>query len=168
MRAVAVVILFALGLGILLYLAAADRTQAQVQLSPTPRPGVVIDLSPDAGAVLTETAYPKLDGHLNDLVSQVQAGLLTAQVAAANAPMSVGASVAVTLYFEEGNASTVLQYLNDNGADPRSVAAEFIEAYVPVTLLGSLSKLPEIDSVTTITPPREAQTGQGTGGVSSP
>ena len=165
MRAVAVVILCALALGILLYLAAADRTQAQVQLSPTPRSGVVIDLSPDAGAVLIETAYPKLDGHLNDLVSQVQAGLLTAQVAAANAPMSVGASVAVTLYFEEGNASTVLQYLNDNGADPRSVAAEFIEAYVPVTLLGSLNELPEIDSVTTITPPREAQTGQGTGGV---
>ena len=167
MRAVAVVILCALALGILLYLAAADRTQAQVHLTPTPRSSFVIDLSPDAGAVLTETAYPKLDGHLNDLVSQVQAGLLTAQVAAANAPMSVGASVAVTLYFEEGNASTVLQYLNDNGADPRSVAAEFIEAYVPVTLLGSLSELPEIDSVTTITPPREAQTGQGTGGISA-
>ena len=167
MRVAAVVILCALGLSVLLYLAAADRTQAQVHLTPTPRSSFVIDLSPDAGAVLTETAYPKLDGHLNDLVSQVQAGLLTAQVAAANAPMSVGASVAVTLYLEEGNASTVLQYLNDNGADPRSVAAEFIEAYVPVTLLGSLSELPEIDSVTTITPPREAQTGQGTGGISA-
>ena len=167
MRFAAVVILFALGLSVLLYLAAADRTQAQVHLTPTPRPSSVIDLSPDAGAVLTETAYPKLDGHLNVLISQVQAGLLTAQVVAANAPMSVGASVAVTLYFEEGNGPTVLQYLNDNGADPRSVAAEFIEAYVPVTLLGSLSELPEIDSVTTITPPREAQTGQGTGGVAA-
>ena len=165
MRSAAAVILFALGLSVLLYLAAADRTQAQVQLSPTPRSIIVIDLPPDGGAEILDLPYPQLDAGLNILVQEVQNGLLTAQAAAARSPLNLEESVAVTLYFEDGNASSVIAHLTERGADPRNVGSEYIEAYVPVALLPDMSNLPEVDFVAAIVPPQPAQITPGTEGV---
>ena len=37
-----------------------------------------------------------------------------------------------------------MQFLQDNGGDPRNVGEDYIEAYVPVTLLGAVSEQPGV------------------------
>ena len=48
-------------------------------------------------------------------------------------------SVAVTAYLS-GYVADVVDFLENNGGDPRNVGEDYIEAYVPVTLLGELSR----------------------------
>ena len=55
-----------------------------------------------------------------------------------------------------GNVDDVVTYLEDNGGDPRNVGEDYIEAYVPVTLLGLLSEQPGVIRVREIVPPEDA------------
>ena len=100
-------------------------------------------------AVLT---YPNLGSHLDQLVTSVETGQATAQDAASNSSVHSGGSVAVTIYLTD-NADAVVSFLEDNGGDPRNVGEDYIEAYVPVTLLGPVSEQPGVIRVREIVPP---------------
>ena len=114
---------------------------------------------PDKG----ELNYPNLGSHLDGLVSSVEVGQATAMSAAADTPVHSGESVAVTIYLT-GNVDAVVSFLEDNGGDPRNVGEDYIEAYVPVTLLGPVSEQPGVIRVREIVPPLPAQTVQRVAG----
>ena len=97
--------------------------------------------------------YPNLGSRLNQLVASVETGRSTAGEAALGAILHQEESVAVTIYLSE-NVDGVAQFLEDNGGDPRNVGEDYIEAYVPVTLLGPLSEQPGVLRVREIVPPQ--------------
>ena len=105
---------------------------------------------PDKG----ELKYPNLGSRLDELVASVEAGDATAEQAASGAAMHSGASVAVTIYLS-GGVDEVVAFLEDNGGDPRNVGEDYIEAYVPVTLLGPASEQPGVLRVREIVPPEK-------------
>ena len=102
-----------------------------------------------------QAAYANLGSHLNQSVAMVEGGLFSAEEAASQSPISSGSSVAVTVYLSS-NVNDVVQFLEDNGGDPRNVGEDYIEAYVPVTLLGELSEQPGVTRVQEIIPPEPA------------
>jgi hypothetical protein len=102
-----------------------------------------------------ELPYPNLGSQLNRLVASVEAGQATAQEAASSAAVHQDDSVAVTIHLS-GHVADVVAYLNDNGGDPRNVGEDYIEAYVPVTLLGPVSELSGVLRVREIVPPQPA------------
>ena len=113
----------------------------------------------------TALNYPNLGSHLDQLVASVEAGQATSQDAAGDAPVHSGESVAVTIYLT-GNVDEVVSFLENNGGDPRNVGEDYIEAYVPVTLLGQVSEQPGVVRVREIVPPQPAYgdaTSQGVG-----
>ena len=67
--------------------------------------------------------------------------------------MHSGESVAVTIYLT-GNVDAVVSFLEDNDGDPRNVGEDYIEAYVPVPLLGQVSEQPGVIRVREIVPPQ--------------
>ena len=105
---------------------------------------------PDKG----ELKYPNLGSHLDELVVSVESGETTAEEAAKGAAIHSGASVAVTIYLS-GSVEEVVTFLEENGGDPRNVGEDYIEAYVPVTLLGLASEQPGILRVREIVPPEK-------------
>ena len=109
---------------------------------------------PDKG----ELRYPNLGSRLDELVASVESGETTAEEAASGAAMHSGESVAVTIYLS-GGVEEVVAFLEENGGDPRNVGEDYIEAYVPVTLLGSASELHGVVRVREIVPPERAQGG---------
>ena len=98
-----------------------------------------------------------MDSNLNRIVQQVESGQTTAQVAAQNAPLHSEESVAVTLYITEGYADAVVEFLEANGASSRNVGTDYIEAYVPVSLLPEASTQEGVISIRTIILPQPAQ-----------
>ena len=109
---------------------------------------------PDKG----ELKYPNLGSRLDDLVASVEAGQATAQEAAEEAVVYSGASVAVTIYLS-GSVDGVVAFLEENGGDPRNVGEDYVEAYVPVPLLGPVSERPGVIRVREIVPPEQGQGG---------
>ena len=109
---------------------------------------------PDKG----QLKYPGLGSRLDGLVAKVEAGQATAQEAAADTPVHSGESVAVTIYLS-GSVDGVVAFLEENGGDPRNVGEDYIEAYVPVPLLGPVSERPGVIRVREIVPPEQ---GSGT------
>ena len=107
----------------------------------------------------TPLNYPNLGSHLDQLVARAEEGQATAQDAAGSASVHSGESVAVTIYLT-GNVDAVVSYLEDNGGDPRNVGEDYIEAYVPVSLLGPVSEQPGVVRVREIVPPQSSQTTQ--------
>ena len=105
---------------------------------------------PDKG----ELKYPNLGSRLEELVASVEAGDATAEEAASGAAMHSGASVAVTIYLS-GGVDQVVAFLEENGGDPRNVGEDYVEAYVPVTLLGPASEQPGVLRVREIVPPEK-------------
>ena len=100
----------------------------------------------------TGLKYPKLGSGLGQLATSVEEGLTSAESAAAQSPVHREQSVAVTIYLS-GNVDEVVQFLEDFGGDPRNVGEDYIEAYVPVSLLGPLSEQPGVIRVREIIPP---------------
>ncbi|MDE2938570.1 MAG: S8 family serine peptidase [Chloroflexota bacterium] len=100
-------------------------------------------------------AYPNLSAHLNHLAEGYGSGRMSQGQAAGQAPVHSGGSVAVTIYLD-GHVSDVVTYLEDNGGDPRNVGSDYVEAYVPVSLLGPLSLQPGVTQVQEIIPPQPA------------
>ena len=111
----------------------------------------------------SELKYPNLGSSLDQLVASVEEGEVTAKQAAEDAPMHQEESVAVTIYLS-GNVGGVVEFLEDNGGSPRNVGEDYIEAYVPVTLLGQVSEQPGVIRVREIVPPEPAQTPQQVAG----
>ena len=90
---------------------------------------------------------------------------VTSKDAAGKTSVHSGESVAVTIYLS-GNVDAVVTFLEENGGDPRNVGEDYIEAYVPVLLLGQLSEQPGVIRVREIIPPEPAYgdvTSQGVG-----
>ena len=86
-----------------------------------------------------ELTYPNLGSVLDQLAARVEEGETTAREAAEDASMHREESVAVTIYLS-GNVDDMVSFLEDNGGSPRNVGEDYIEAYVPVTLLGQVSE----------------------------
>ena len=101
-----------------------------------------------------EQQYPNLGSYLNQLVASVESGDLTDQDAASDSPIYSGGSVAVTIYLSS-NVDGVVEFLEDNGGDPRNTGEDYIEAYVPVSLLGQLSQQPGVIRVREIVPAQD-------------
>ena len=119
-------------------------------------PGVSADGDEDQAPPIPEKAelkYPNLGSHLDQLVTSVEDGETTAGDAAAGASMHREESVAVTIYLS-GNVDDVVQFLEDFGGDPRNVGEDYIEAYVPVSLLGPVSEQRGVLRVREIMPPQ--------------
>ncbi len=110
------------------------------------------DDDPPAPPPKGELTYPNLGSHLSGLADSYEQGRASQQESAGQAAISQGGSVAVTIYLT-ANVSDVVQFLWDNGGDPRNVGEDYIEAYVPVSLLGSLSEQPGVIRVREIIPP---------------
>ena len=138
--------------------------------TPTPAtvPGPVFDIQslPLEGKV-SPPRYPNLDSNLNRVVEQARTGQLTTRAAAASAPKYHGQSVAVTLYIIEGYADAIASYLEANGASPRNIDADYIEAYIPVSLLAEASEREGVLSARTIIPPHPDQGSVVSGGVAA-
>ena len=142
---------------------------ALAQTIDTPTPGPVAtpqleewdgggdeNLAPIEGK-LDPPKYANMDSNLNRIVQQVESGQFTAHAAASGAPIHSDESVAVTLYITEGYADAVVEYLEANGASPRNVGTDYIEAYVPVSLLPEASEQEGVLRIDTIVPPEPAQ-----------
>ena len=133
-------------------------------------PGVSADGGEDGNKDLAipekaELKYPNLGSSLDQLVTRFEEGEAPAAPSAGNAPALRAESVAVTIYLS-GNVDDVVSFLEDNGGDPRNVGEDYIEAYVPVKLLGPVSEQPGVIRVREIVPPQPAYgdvTSQGVG-----
>ena len=117
-------------------------------------PGAAADGDEDQFTIpeKAELKYPNLGSMLNQMAARVGAGEATAEDAAADAPVHRAESVAVTIYLS-GNVDEAIQFLEDFGGDPRNVGEDYIEAYVPVSLLGPLSEQPGVIRVREIITP---------------
>ena len=147
------------------------RVEAQTEDTPTPAPTATAvpggteetDANADSGSESEQSGkadapeYGNMDSVLNGLVQQVERGISSARSAASTAPLSDDESVAVSLFIEEDHVEDVREHLDDNGASVRNVGDDYIEAYVPVSLLGSASQQEGVTSVSAIIPPRAAQ-----------
>ncbi len=144
---------------------ASDTPMALAQAGDTPTPEATTESGDDFGdqplppfeGKLNPSQYSNMDSNLNRIVEQAQSGQFTAQAAAANAPIHREESVAVTLYVTESYAQDVWDWLKESGASPRNIGIDYIEAYVPVSLLPATSELEGVISVRTIVPSQPAQ-----------
>ena len=119
-------------------------------------PGVSADGDEDQAPPIPDKAelnYPNLGSHLDQLVTSIEEGETTAEDAAAGASIHREESVAVTIYLS-GSVDDVVQFLEDFGGEPRNVGEDYIEAYVPVSLLGPVSEQPGVLRVREIIPPQ--------------
>ena len=95
------------------------------------------------------------DGEPKTRAARSAAQEAASRVAVLRAPMSRGASVAVTLRINDSaKVQAVVRFLKDNGGDPRNVGEDYIEAYVPVSLLVEASEQPGVARVRAIIPPQ--------------
>ena len=129
--------------------------------TPTPESEPAFDIRPLQQGKVSPPRFSNLDSDLNRVVEQAQAGPSVAE----GAPSSHDKSVAVTLYVKEGYADAIESYLEANGASPRNTGADYIEAYVPVSLLAEASKQEGVVSIRAIIPPSPAQGTIVSGGV---
>ena len=109
---------------------------------------------PDMGGL----KYPNLSSRLDQLVATVETGQATVEEAAAGVPVHREASVAVTIHLTS-NVDEVVSFLEDNGGSPRNVGEDYIEAYLPVTLLGPASEQAGVIRVREIIPPEPGRGG---------
>ena len=133
----------------------APTSQPATAVPPAPTPQPTPDDDEDQALPIpdkTDLKYPNLGSGLDQIATRVEEGEVSAEEAAAESPMHSGASVAVTIHLT-GNVDDVVSFLEDNGGDPRNVGEDYIEAYVPVTLLGVVSEQPGVIRVREIIPP---------------
>ena len=104
--------------------------------------------------------HPKVGSALDDLIARVQAGEVSAEDAAREAPLHRGDSIGVAIHLS-GNVDGVVRFLEANGASNISARDDYIEAYVPVLLLAETSEQPGVIRLRPIQPPEESQGGSG-------
>ena len=111
----------------------------------------------------SEQKHSKLGSRLNQIISQVDSGETTAREAAMLSPISLDDSVAVAIHVT-GRVDEVASFLRSNGGDPRNIGEGYIEAYVPLSLLGKTAEQPGVARLREIIPPLAAHgeaTSQG-------
>ena len=121
--------------------------------------------SPPAGNVVNEVnedplpelppkphiEYPNLGYALDQKVSQQQANSPSSRDQGENDGAGQPPVVPVIIHLSE-NVDSVVTFLEDNGGDPRNTGDDYIEAYVPVSLLGELSEQPGVFRVRELIP----------------
>ena len=107
----------------------------------------------------TKPRYPRLDTQLNRMVEQ--AGRESSQATASGASLYHDVLVVATIRLS-GNVSTTAGFLDKSGPKVASAGTDYIEAYVPVTVLAALSEREGVLRVETIIPPHPLVTSQGT------
>ena len=137
---------------ILAIAATLPGTRAAGEEPPTLELGNDVQLPP-------KPKYPRLDSQLNRMVEQMS--YRSAQAIAGEAPIYQATSVAVTIRLS-GNVSDVVSFLEQGGTAVANVGIDYIEAYVPVTLLVALEGQSGVLMVQTIIPPQPDVTSQGT------
>ena len=100
--------------------------------------------------------YPNLEYHLDQLAAGVERGEVSPRQAASETERHDGAAVFVSFWLS-GNVDGVVEFLEANGGDVRYSGEGYIEAYVPVTLLGPASEQPGVLRVSEVMPPEPAQ-----------
>ncbi len=142
-----------------LLLAGADGRSAQAQTggapTPTPTQDDAFDFQdlPALKGKVNPPKYENMDSILNRIVQQVETREVSVRDAARGAPLHQDDSVAVTLYITEGYADALSDFLEGNGASQLGVGTDYIEAYIPVSLLASASRQKGVISIETIFPP---------------
>lgn len=119
--------------------------------TPTPRTGEAISTQKKP------LKYPKLGSRLNGLAVRAEEGETSNEEIATTAPLHRNGSVAVTIHLSQGPDS-IAAFLSEHGGDPRNLGEDYIEAYVPVSLLGQLSEQPGVTRVREIVPPEPGRT----------
>ena len=99
-------------------------------------------------------AYPKLGTFLNGLTQQSRRSGLAMNSGAEQAPLSHGSTVGVTVHVSSG-AGDVERFLGQNGVSVRHRGGSWLEAFVPVDILGPLSEMPSVRQVRPIVLPQE-------------
>ena len=102
--------------------------------------------------------YPKAGSGLDDLIARVASDEISAEDAAAEAPLHRGDAIAVTIHLS-GNVNGVATFLKNNNVTPGNRGTDYIEAFVPVGLLGTLSQQTGVLRVRMIQPPQPDQMG---------
>ena len=105
-----------------------------------------------------EQQYPNLGSSLNQLIANIEAKQATGE-AAADSSVHNAEEVAVTIYLS-GVTDGVVAFLEEHGVSPRNVGDGYIEAYLPVALLGPVSELPGVIRIREIVPPEPSQLTQ--------
>ena len=100
-----------------------------------------------------ELKYPNLGSNLDQLVASALEGETSDKE---DAKIHQEASIAVTIHLS-GNVDDVVKFLEDKGSSARNVGEDYIEAYLPVSLLGQVSEQPGVIRVREITPAEPAQ-----------
>ena len=99
-----------------------------------------------------ELTYHNLGSHLDAVVASYESGRQSESQAAEQGELSQNGSIAVYIILN-GNTAAAVDFLNDNGASVRNVSENYIEAYIPVGLLGAASQQDGVIRVRQITPP---------------
>ncbi|MGE0600861.1 MAG: S8 family serine peptidase [Dehalococcoidia bacterium] len=118
-----------------------------VAQSQSPPPGPTPQFAPGVRG----SGNAKLDSFLNNLA--VQARTQDASSVARSAPTSKLSSVGVQIHLAPGTTGFPARLASLGGIAANIVGSE-VEAYVPVTLLDSLTSLPGVSSVRTLIPPQ--------------
>jgi len=105
----------------------------------------------------TPLTYPKAGSVLDDLISRVASGEITAEQAAQEAPLHRGDAVAVTIHLRSANVDGVMTFLQSNGVTPRNQGEDYVEAFVPIRLLGPVSQQTGVLRMRMIQPPEPDQ-----------
>ena len=151
-------------------LASADSVAAEPsgQARHTPTPTLTAILTPAATPVPQspgqgEGQSGNLDAILSDVIARgsasgvaggepsLQPYTIPQAGGGASAASGTGELVAVTLYIS-GNASSVASFLTSNGGDVRNTGTDYIEAYLPISLLVEAAAQAGVARVEAITP----------------
>ena len=151
--------------------AQGDATPAS-SVTPTPLPdddggdGQGVPQFPPFKGKINPPKHTNMDSLLNQIVESVRIGAATPASAAESAPLRSGESVAVTLHID-GDSQAVADFLASNGGSPRNIGADYVEAYVPISLLPQASRQAGVIRVQAIVPPRPMRGAIVSEGVSA-
>ena len=134
-------------------LADARSASAQAQLPPIDTPTPTPETDPNIRLLESKTTLGNLNSMLSQIVERVEQGISTANSAAADAPISQGESIAVTFYMR-GDAAALADFLRANDGAPLNIGDDYVEAYVPISLLVRASEYPGVARVQAIVPPQ--------------
>ena len=125
--------------------------------SPAPVLGPVIQINIPKKS---EVQHPKAATAINVMIARVEAGEISVEEVAKEAPLHRGESVGVSIHLS-GNVEAVAAFLRTNGGSNIIPGEDYIEAFVPVLLLGRTSEQSGVLSVRLIQPPDSPQSGSG-------
>ena len=133
--------------------------QAVEELTPNipAVPELALSVSPDGDSSpppreKPDIQYPNLGSALDQMVAEAEKESASSKQAGEGAADNQPEPVAVSIYLS-GPVDDVVAFLEDNGGDPRNMGEGYIEAYVPVALLGELSEQAGVLRVREIIPP---------------